>query len=145
MNTTHTPGFLAWLENLTMRQLEIDYKLGATVALEFCKLKEVYGLQAFSALIPVDIQIEMCNNYAWIHRAAAATVPIKENSTMLKVEREMQTVFIPVKQAIAAPYMLEALVLANQTFNDHFGITDNDEAGNHAHDEIRETIKEATA
>lgn len=76
--TTHTPGFLAWL-------------------------------QAFSALIPVDIQIEMCNNYAWIYRAAGATVSLKESATMLKVEREMQTVFIPVKQAIAAPELREAL------------------------------------
>jgi hypothetical protein len=43
----------------------------------------------------------------------------------------------------AAPDLLAALKLANEVMNDHFGITDNDEGGNGAHDIIRGAIKKA--
>jgi hypothetical protein len=48
------------------------------------------------------------------------------------------------KLIAAAPELLDALILANETMNEHFGITDEDDAGNHAHDQIREAIKKAT-
>lgn len=36
--------------------------------------------------------------------------------------------------------LLEALKMANGLINEHFGITDNDEAGNPTHDKIRAAI-----
>lgn len=44
----------------------------------------------------------------------------------------------------AAPELLEALNLANEVMNEHFGITDNDDAGNSMHDKVRAAITAAT-
>jgi hypothetical protein len=48
------------------------------------------------------------------------------------------------KLIAASPQMLEVLVRVNETMNEHFGITDEDEGGNDVHDLVRKTIKEAT-
>lgn len=77
-----------------------------------------------------SIKDEHDNSVCEITRYGAALVPEGQDSPLKLWKGNARLIS-------QAPAMYEALKEVNEMFNNHFGITDNDDGGNPTHDKIR--------